>query len=206
MKKIPLYLLVSLALACNTADKETKTEDHSKHAMTGHNLDGYADSVNAGIIKEDTLKGSPHRVVMKNVAGSHVHVEYGSPGVKGRIIWGGLVPYDQVWVTGAHQATQISFSKDVLLGEVPVPAGTYAFFTIPGKEEWTIILNKKYEQHLADEYNETEDLARIRIKPVVLDQLVPRLTYSIEADGPDGGALIMAWEKIAIHVPIKKKG
>lgn len=206
MKKIALLFFLGIALACNNADKKSKPEDHTQHSMPDHQPDGYADSVNAGLIKEDTLKGSPHRVTMKNVAGSHVHVEYGSPGVRGRIIWGGLVPYDQVWATGAHQATQVSFSKDILFGEVPVPAGTYAFFTIPGKEEWTVILNKNYEQHLADEYKESEDQVRIRIKPLTLDQFVPRLTYSIEADGPDSGELIMAWEKIAIHVPIKKKG
>ncbi|MDX1956532.1 MAG: DUF2911 domain-containing protein [Chitinophagaceae bacterium] len=206
MKKITLILLLGMALACNNADKPAMKEDHSKHNMASQNLDGYADSVNAGLITEDTLKGSPHRVVMKNIAGSHVHVEYGSPGVKGRIIWGGLIPFDQVWVTGAHSATRISFSQDVLWGGSPVPAGTYAFFTIPGKEEWTVILNKNFEQHLADEYSEQEDLLRIKVKPTTLTEQVPRLTYSLEADGPKSGELIVAWEKIAIHIPIKRKG
>lgn len=204
MKYLTLVWISVLVLACNQADQKAGTTDHSKHNRNTGILSGYADSVNAGLITDDTLKGSPHRVTMENIAGSHVHIEYGSPGVKGRIIWGGLVPYDQVWVTGAHNATKISFSKDIQWGGVPVPAGTYAFFTIPGKEEWTVILNKNTGQHLADEYSESEDLVRIKVKPTVLNELVPRLTYSLEADGPDSGELIVAWEKIAIHIPIKK--
>ena len=96
----------------------------SAKAQHDHALSGYADSVNAGLIAQDTMKKSPHRIAMANIGDAHVHIEYGSPGVRGRTIWGGLVAYDQVWAAGAHNATKISFSKAVKIGTTKVEAGT----------------------------------------------------------------------------------
>jgi Protein of unknown function (DUF2911) len=203
---ICVLLLIAIT-ACNNNNKTEKVEDdstpqqaavHTMHEETG----GYADSVNDGLIAMDTMKGSPHRVAMGNINGKHIHIEYGSPGVKGRIIWGGLVPYDKVWVTGAHSATNITFSDAVTFGDKKIAAGKYALFTIPGKEKWTVILNKKYEQHLADDYNETEDAARITVTPEVSDKIVQRLTYTVDQTGEQKGEIVMQWEKITLSIPL----
>jgi hypothetical protein len=149
-------------------------------AQHDHAVSGYADSVNAGLIAQDTMKKSPHRVAMANIGNAHVHIEYGSPGVRGRTIWGGLVAYDQVWAAGAHNATKISFSKQVKIGETTISPGTYGFFLIPHKDKFTVILNKNYDQHLADEYDQKDDVLRMDLEPVAPAKTVQRLTYEVQ--------------------------
>ena len=190
--------------ACNNDKKVEVTSEKTGTEHSGHNMaassNNYADSVNNGLISADTLKGSPHRTAMATVNGTHVHIEYSSPGVKGRVVWGGLVAYDKVWVTGAHKATSVQFSKDVTINGQKIPAGQYAFFTIPGKEKWIIILNTRYDQHLADDYNEKEDLVRVEVKPEEHD-LVQRLTYAVNKIDDKSGEIVMQWEKIVIRLP-----
>ncbi len=163
---------------------------------------GYADSVNKGLIAKDTMKGSPKRVAMNTVGDTHIHIEYGSPGVKGRMIWGGLVAYDQVWATGAHNATSIDFSTDVSIGGKKITKGKYALFTIPGKTEWIIIINSNYQQHLADAYNASEDIVRVKVKPIKKTQATQRLTYSVMPSGKDAGVMI-EWEYLRVVLPVK---
>ena len=197
-------LTLVLMLACNSEEKkgdaaETKAADeHSSHSTVA--ATDYSDSVNKGVITEDTLKGSPHRIAMATVNGTHVHIEYNSPGVKGRTIWGGLVPFDKVWATGAHNATSVEFSKDVTVNNKKIPAGKYGFFTIPGKEQWTVILNTRHDQHMADDYNAKEDAIRLDVKPEVHD-LTPRLTYNVNTTNNNSGEITMQWEKILIRLP-----
>lgn len=164
--------------------------------------DGYADSINRGLIAKDTMKGSPKRVAMKTIGDTHIHIEYGSPGVKGRMIWGGLVAYDQVWATGAHNATSIDFSTDVTIGGKKIRKGKYALFTIPGKTEWTIIINTNYQQHLADSYNTSEDVVRVKVKPVKQQKATQRLTYSVVPSGKDA-AVKIDWEYVSVSLPVK---
>src|SRR5262245_50315964 len=94
----------------------------------------------------DLPRPSPFAKVWQVVGLTEITVDYSSPGVKGRKIWGGLVPYDQMWRAGANSATKVTFSRDVTFAGKPEPAGTYSFFVIPGKSEWTVILNKKADQ------------------------------------------------------------
>ena len=147
---------------------------------------------------------SPRKAAMANVGDVHVHIDYSSPSVRGRVIWGGLVAYDNVWVSGAHSATSVDFSKDVLVNGQLVPAGKYAFFTIPGKEKWTVILNKNYEQHLADDYDPAEDVLRFEVVPTVLDEQVESLTYQVLPSLGGAGAISLSWDKLAIVIPIKE--
>jgi hypothetical protein len=191
MRHFSLLLLVVLTLS-NTG----------KAQHNHHDGNGYADSVNKGLIAKDTMKSSPKRVSMETIGNTHIHIEYGSPGVKGRMIWGGLVAYDQVWATGAHNATTIDFSTPVIIGGKQIPKGKYALFTIPGKDEWTIIINTKNKQHLADEYNQAEDLVRIKVKPVKKDKMVQRLSYLIEKNGKDA-AVAIEWEYLRVVMPVK---
>ncbi|THH39667.1 DUF2911 domain-containing protein [Neolewinella litorea] len=146
---------------------------------------------------------SPHTTAMGNIGNAHVHIEYSSPSVRGRTIWGGLVAYDQVWSTGAHNATAVTFSEPVRVGDTDIAAGTYGFFTIPGREEWIIILNENYDQHLADDYDQSLDLIRVTVQPEKLPEPVESLTYAVEpsADGA-GGAITVAWDSLKVALPV----
>lgn len=204
MKKVICISCLALSLlSCKNEDKPAPKDntDHSLHQMIDSS-NSYIDSLNNGLIQEDTLKGSPHRTAMNTINGTHVHIEYSSPGVKGRVIWGGLVAYDKVWVTGAHAATTIRFYKPVEIAGKQIPAGTYALFTIPKKESWEVILNTHYDQHLADEYNEKDDIVRLSVTPEN-DTLIPRLTYSVMSTGDNNGAVVIRWEHIKITLPFK---
>lgn len=205
MSIMSAVVLIALA-ACNTGN-ENKPEEKSSNAHTAHTMHsnppaGYADSVNAGLIKGDTLKGSPHRTAMNTIGGTHVHIEYNSPGVKGRIIWGGLVAWNKVWVAGADDATSIRFYKDVIIGGQTIKAGTYALFAIPGKEKWTWVLNTNFDQHLTDEYDAKEDV--IRIEAIPGNHLfTERLTYTVEKTGEKSGAVSLLWDSLKIILPFK---
>ena len=158
------------------------------------------DSVNNGLITADTLIGSPHRAAMATIEGTHVHIGYSSPGVKGRMLWGRLVPYNKVWATGPHKATSRQLSKDVMVKGTKMPARQYAFFTIPGKEKWVVALNTPYDQHQANDYNEKEDIIRVEVKPQE-QSLTKRLTYVVEKIGDKSGEVKMQWEKMLTRLP-----
>jgi hypothetical protein len=203
--KILIVMMGMLTATCNNASKETEsavdsTAKEQTVAPSQPVANDYADSVNMGLLSTDTLKGSPHRVAMAIVDSNHVHIEYNSPGVRGRTIWGALVPYDKIWVTGAHMATSVQFEKDVLIGDKKVPAGKYALFTIPGKDNWTIVLNKQYEQHQADKYKQNEDVARVSVKPQE-HEMTQRLTYEVKDGEGKSAEIQVRWEKVQVSLP-----
>ena len=115
------------------------------------------------------LRVSPKAEVMQVVGLTQVNISYSRPGVKGRKIWGALVPYDKVWRAGADEATKITFSTDVTVEGKKLSAGSYSFFVIPAKKEWTVIFNKVADQWGAFTYNEAEDALRIKVKPKTAD-------------------------------------
>jgi hypothetical protein len=204
-----LYLIafsVVLCSTCNSCEHKASGNDesgtHSNHTMTTTNVSGYADSVNSGLIAKDTMKSSPARTAMATIGETHLHISYHSPGVKGRVIWGGLVSFNTLWVTGAHTATNIQISKPITINNKQVDAGTYAIFTIPGENEWLFILNKNYQQHLTDNYSEKEDVIRLPIVPVE-NRMTPRLTYTVQKNDEASGSISMEWEKLKIVVPFK---
>ena len=158
---------------------------------------------NPNLVK-DTTKKSIKSMAVGIVNGDSLKVTYHSPGVRKRVIWGGLVPYDEVWVTGAHDATAITFSSPVIINGKTIPAGKYAFFTIPGKKEWTLIINKRWQQHLASEYDEAEDIVRVKVKPKK-NAHTERLQYFIEETKDKSGKLAVAWERVKVELPFTIK-
>lgn len=152
---------------------------------------------NPNLVK-DTSKKSIKSMAVAVFNADSIKINYHSPGVRKRIIWGGLVPYDEVWVTGAHDATTIEISKPFVINRKEIPAGKYAFFTIPSKKEWTIIINKNWKQHLATEYDENEDVVRIKVKPTK-NKHTERLQYFIENGKGSNGKIAIAWEKLKIE-------
>ncbi len=164
------------------------------------------DQANNKTIAADTTKKSIPSETKASVGEANMQINYHAPGVRGRNIWGGLVPYDEVWVTGAHKATALETDKDLVIGDVDVPAGKYALFTIPGREEWTVIINRNWDQHLADEYDEKDDLLRMKVKPVVREEVQERLKYEIRETGNNEGEIIISWEKLSVPFRVRVKG
>ena len=136
------------------------------------------------------------------VNGDSIKINYHSPGVLKRIIWGGLVPYDEVWVTGAHDATTLEMPKAFVVNGKEIPAGKYAIFSIPGKKEWMLIINKNWKQHLATEYDEKDDIIRIKVKPKKVNH-TERLQYFIEKGKNETGRIAVAWEKIKVELDFR---
>jgi hypothetical protein len=185
-----VFALVFLVFACNKAVKSTATSsiDHTNHSSAA---------------PSGGSKLSPRREAMADIGPAHVHIEYGSPGVRGRVIWGGLVAYDNVWATGAHHATSIDFSEDVEINGKKVLKGKYGFFTIPGKEEWILIISKNWDQHLADEYDPKDDVVRIAAKPQMLNEVVESLTYEVIPGEKRQGRVEISWEKVKVGFGFK---
>ena len=146
---------------------------------------------------------SPKATVSQTVGLTEITVTYCRPGVKGRVIWGGLVPYDQVWRTGANEATTITFTDAVTVAGKPVPAGTYGLFTIPGKETWTIILNKAAQQWGAFDYKPEQDLMRFQVKPQATPELNEWLTIAFPNLTPTSAELAIVWEKLRVPFTIE---
>jgi len=144
---------------------------------------------------------SPKAFVGQTIGYTDVKITYGAPGVKGRKIWGGLVPYDTVWRTGANEATTIEFSTDVKINGHRVPKGRYGFFTIPNPAEWTIILNKVDDQWGAFKYNSEEDLLRFKVKPVK-HAFRERLMFSFEYKSPFSADVDIDWENLRVKFTI----
>lgn len=150
----------------------------------------------------DLPRPSPFAKVWQVVGLTEITVDYSSPGVKGRKIWGGLVPYDQMWRAGANQATKVTFSKNVTFAGKPVPAGSYAFFLIPTRDAWTVILNKKTDQSgTARDYKQADDLLRVSIKPKAAPHR-ERLTYLVTDFTDDKASLDLEWDKLRLSIPI----
>ncbi|HVZ87106.1 MAG TPA: DUF2911 domain-containing protein [Polyangia bacterium] len=146
---------------------------------------------------------SPIGRVSQQVGLTEIAVEFGSPAVGGRKIWGGLVPYDKLWSLGAYQATKIRFSRDVTFGDKLVPAGTYALFAVPGKGAWTFILNKNADQlGNGRDYKGELDVARVKVRPRPAPYR-ERLAFAIPDFTDDSASLQVAWDKLALSVPIK---
>lgn len=196
MRLITIFIATTILCAC-TPNKEKSARTGSSQIVSKEQSDF---RIIADQQEQDTIKGSIKARAMGTV-GDAISINYYSPAVRGRIIWGGLVPYDQVWVTGAHRATNIEFDGDMTIGDTSIPAGRYAIFTIPGKTEWTFILNKNWDQHLADDYDSNQDMVRIKITPITSQQPQERLQYTINTLQDRKGTIKLMWEKVAIEVP-----
>lgn len=144
-------------------------------------------------------KASPPATATGKVGDANVTVNYSSPAVKGRQIWGDLVPYGKVWRAGANEATTVTFDKDVMVEGKALPAGTYSFYTIPGENEWTVIFNKTAKQW-GTQYDETQDALRVTTKPRKAATMNERLAYDVNDKG-----LLLRWENMEVPVTITAK-
>ena len=153
------------------------------------------------------LRISPKAFVMQTIGLKDISISYSRPGVKGRKIWGDLVPYDKVWRAGANEATKFVFKGNVLINGKKLPAGSYSFFVIPTKNTWTLIFNKVADQWGAFEYNQAEDIMRFNVKPEQTE-FTEWLDYSfsdmkVNKDGKNSAVINLRWEKMKIPFTVE---
>src|ERR1700723_2018516 len=136
--------------------------------------------------------------------GKSVTIDYSSPRAKGRKIYGELIPFGQVWRTGANEATTLTTPLDLIIGGATVPAGSYTVFTIPNKDKWTLIISKKTGEWGTDYPGPSSDLARVDMKASTLPAPVENFTISFKQAG-NGANLNIDWETTRASVAIAKK-
>lgn len=144
---------------------------------------------------------SPGAKVSQIIGSSEVTIFYHRPGVKGRAIWGNLVPYDEFWRAGANEPTLFTFSHDVLVQGNKLPAGTYRFVVIPTKGEWTVVLNSETEAW-GTAYDPKHDKLRFKVKP----ETGPHeewLSYSFVDLTPTSAIVVLAWEKLRLPFKVE---
>lgn len=198
---IALLLLGTLSYCSQPAQEQEMPATNEQHI--GHNPVKEEGRLTIKAQPEqDSLKGSLKAEAHGQIGNAHLTINYHSPAVRGRMIWGGLVAYDQVWVTGAHSATSLTSDNDIMVGGELLPAGKYALFTIPGKDEWVFIINKNWEQHLADDYAASDDVVRIKVKPQAVEQHQERLRYEVTTEKEHKGSIVISWDKLKIAVPV----
>ena len=145
---------------------------------------------------------SPAASVSQEIGISRVTVEYHRPAVRGRAIWGALVPYGETWRLGANEATTLALSHDAKVAGHAVPAGTYALFAIPGKERWTLVLNRKAKQWGAYFHDPKEDLLRFEVTPAAAPH-AEWMTFALDAVEPSAVRVSFAWERLAFSFPVE---
>ncbi len=154
------------------------------------------------VVKAQMTRKSPHDTITSLVSGAHIRIVFGSPAVKGRQIWGGLVPYDKAWRGGADEATVFTTDKNIMIGGKKLSAGTYSVFVIPAKDKWTYIFNSQTGQWGIKEggvanFDESKNVLTVTStpKPAPMSE---HLMYQANDKG-----FGLRWEKLEALVPIK---
>lgn len=150
----------------------------------------------------DSPKPSPTAEIEQTVGLTQIELEYSRPGVKGRTIFGDLVPYGQVWRTGANHCTVISFEETVTFAGKTVKEGTYGLFTIPGKDEWTIIISSQNDLGGSAGYDESKDVVRFTAKPEKAPNTIETFTIDFMDFTDNGATMAIMWEKTIVKIPV----
>ena len=157
-------------------------------------------AVPAGLVAAQQQRASPHETVKATIDGANVSITYGRPSMKGRKIFGGLVPFGQVWRTGADEATILETDKALMIGPLHVNPGKMSLYSLVTDKTWTLVLNKQTGQW-GTVYDEKQDLGRVALKKTALPAPVEQFTISIE----QSGVLKLAWENTELTAPIAVK-
>lgn len=186
MKKIIVLVLALIVMACQPGKEKKEPVEEHQHVETK---------------SETKTSKSPHTSTMATIGGAHIHIDYSSPRVRNRIIFGGLLAYDEVWQAGAHMATWVETSKDLTISDQVLPKGKYGFFLIPSQGEWTVIFNENWNQHGKDDYDESEDVVRFKVAPEFTEDIKEELEYKIHKEDESKGIFSLEWEKVKISFP-----
>jgi hypothetical protein len=149
----------------------------------------------------ETPAPSPKARVEQRVGITDVSIDYSSPGVKGRKIWGDVVPYDKLWRAGANAPTKLTVSRDFTFGGAAVKAGSYSLFVTPGKKSWTVALNTDLTA-TQDSHDDKNDVAKVTVAPAALTAPRERLIYLFNDTQDDRTSLDLEWERVRIRMQI----
>lgn len=149
-----------------------------------------------------TPRPSPNAVINQTIGVTDVSIAYSRPGVKGRVIWGELVPYGEIWRTGANEVTSITFSDDVKINGNVLKAGTYGIHTIPNKAEWEIIFSGNTKVGGGSNFVKENEVLRIKVKPVI-NPHVERLQFSFDDVDEKSAMVSLAWEKLKVSFKVE---
>ncbi len=145
---------------------------------------------------------SPKIIKELQVGLAAVKLEYGQPSVGDRKIFGGLIPYEKLWRTGANSSTKISIDRDVQLAKQTIPAGSYGLYSIPGEKDWTIVIHKNTKLWGAGNYDQENDLLRFKVPVIKLKDKIETLNIYFESFNANGGDLVIAWEYTKVVIPL----
>ncbi|NBC65822.1 MAG: DUF2911 domain-containing protein [Bacteroidetes bacterium] len=200
-----ILIIASLSILISCYSEKEKTEIQSADEIQAEEINQSNSDHNHTNSEESGGNEplSPDKMAMADIGQTHVHIEYRAPSVRDRVIWGDLVEFDTVWVSGAHMATTIQFGNALRINGQVVPAGKYAFFTIPGREGWTVILNENWDQHLADDYDQDLDVLRTDVVPVQ-HEFTEQLTYNVLGNIEGKGVIELMWEELKITIPVEE--
>lgn len=157
------------------------------------------------IAEAQTLKTpapSPTQTIKQDFGLASIELSYSRPGIKGRKIFGDLVPFGKVWRTGANNATTITFGEEVTIGDTKIKAGKYGLLTIPGEKEWTLIISKSTNTSSPADYKQEEDIARVNVKPMTMREKMENFTAQFANVKPNSCELQLMWDNTAVALPI----
>lgn len=199
---IGFLFLLAISVACGPSSSQSTTQSSSEPAEEEINVNESEAAATEKPAEDKSKRPSPPRTAEIQVGDLAIKLDYSSPSVKGRAIWGELVPYNKVWRTGANEANVLSLSQDALINDQPVSAGQYALFSIPGDETWTIILNEDYHQWGAYEYDENKDVIRFQVKTETEKEIAEMMEFTLSEEGEGKASLHFKWEHIKFQFPI----
>jgi tetratricopeptide (TPR) repeat protein len=159
-----------------------------------------------GFAQINTPAASPSTILSQTLGLTKITVDYSRPSVKGRKIFGDLVPYGKVWRTGANKITSIKFDDEVYINGASMKAGTYGLYTIPGKGEWTIIFNRDDKQWGAYGYDIKKDIIRFNVQPIQPEQFTEQMTIDFAEFTPTTAYLSIRWESSEVRFKIEQRG
>ena len=167
----------------------------------GH-VDEFVHGVSAVVHASQGRRASPHESTSGTIDGTEVTITYGRPYMRGRVIFGRLVPYNRVWCPGADEATTIESARSLQVGDLKVPAGSHTIWVLPSPDKWTLIVSKE-PSGFHTNYNQSADLGRVEFAKRMLDTPVEQLTFAVVPNPSGrGGMLTMSWETTEASVPL----
>lgn len=189
-------LMAVVIMSCGEAPSSATDSSEETTAANAEESAG-SETVLSGdnfeVVITDGEASSPRKQLTGTAAGVAVTVDYGSPFVKGRTIWGDLVPYDEVWRTGANAATRIEFAADVTIEGQSLAAGTYALFTIPGMESWQVVFNTNTDQWGSSSYDEANNVLVVTVTPQARAEMAESMDFTL-----DGDAVVLHWDRLMV--------
>lgn len=187
-----LVAIASLCLSCS----KTQSNDNKPEAQKN----SPAIEFSANHDRENLeIRPSPNAAVAQTIGTTEVMVTYGRPGMKGRTIFGDLIPYGQWWRTGANESTNVTFSDNVTIAGQELEAGTYSLYSIPGKDSWTIIFNSKLSW--GTEYDKSKDVLRVDVEPQEAQKREWFMIY-FENLGQNSADMVLHWSSTKVPIAI----